>query len=90
LIDLVLLRTGEVRPRCTGSRHVAARQQIANRLFVGFLRHIGGIDTVEGPVLTDQNDHVLDRRGGVAAAAIIGRNRDPARQQHTESGAERR
>src|SRR5262249_54882161 len=58
LIDHELLRIGEVRPGCPGSRHVAARQQIADRLPV--LGPVRAKDTVEGPVLTDQNDHVFD------------------------------
>jgi hypothetical protein len=34
-------------------------------------RLVGPEDTVEGPVLTDQNDHMLDRSCRVAIVAMV-------------------
>jgi len=58
----VLLRRGEIRPGRTVLANDALRQQIQDG--VAAFRNVGAVNVIKGPVLTDHDDDVLDRRGG--------------------------
>uniref|UniRef100_UPI00384DC0A2 hypothetical protein n=1 Tax=Bradyrhizobium japonicum TaxID=375 RepID=UPI00384DC0A2 len=66
----VLLRLGEVRARRSVFVDDALRQQVGDRLSLA-LRLVDTEGVVEAAVLTDQDDHVLDRRGGLHLVAVI-------------------
>src|SRR5262249_19225496 len=84
-----LPRLGEIRPGSAVRQDDALRQQVGDRLVV--LWPIGSKDMVESPVLADQDDQVLDWRGGldaaigVSIAVIVSRRQTAGHQSAKDS-----
>ena len=67
--DLELMCFGEIGTRRSIGVDDALRQQIQ---YLGSPRHVGGEEVIEAPVLSDDDDDVLDRRRRVALALLPG------------------
>src|SRR5262249_23701377 len=67
-IDTKLLRGVPVRSRRAIGVHDTARQKIAYAL--AMLGCVSSVDIIEGAVLADQHDHVLDRRRRLYAIGV--------------------
>ena len=61
-----LFRNRKVRARRSIGFHNSLRKKIPNRL--ALLRYIGGENVIEAAVLTNDDDDMFDRRGGIAVS----------------------